>query len=81
MTCQVPIAQYVTKNSIIRHLLHHHGISQYFQCQSKVCLGWDALYLNFGASSHYMLLVDFLQQLFFLPEFFKRAEHTLVIKK
>ena len=29
----------VTKDSTIRHLLHHHIILQDFQCQSKVHLG------------------------------------------
>ena len=34
------IEQYVTKNSMIRHLLHHHGIfSKDFQCHPKVDLG------------------------------------------
>ena len=32
-------AQFVTKNSIIRHLPHHHGISRDFQCQPNVDLG------------------------------------------
>ena len=40
ITRLVSIAQHVTKNSIIRHLPHHYGISQYFQCQTKVDLGW-----------------------------------------
>ena len=29
-------AQYVAKNSIIRHFPHHHGISQDFRCQYQV---------------------------------------------
>ena len=42
-TLRVSIAQYVTKNSIIRHLPHHHGISQDFQCQPKVDLGLSVI--------------------------------------
>ena len=39
MTRKVSIAQYVTKNSVIRRLPHQRGISQDIQCQPEVDLG------------------------------------------